>query len=286
MKKYIVFYNPLSQKGHGLENAEKLEKLLPDASLTYEDMTKISDPPAYVRSVPDDTGIVFTGGDGTLNHVVNALYGIEFDREIYYFPAGSGNGFVNDLGIKKEDFNLIALGPYRKNLPCVHVNGRDIRFINGVSCGLDGYCCEQNEILKQAGKVKDYTTIAFEGLMGKYRPCGARVTVDGVEKSYRKVWMIPTMYGSFYGGGVKMGPSQKRGNEEGTLTTVVVHDVSRVHALLLFLSVCNGHGEKHPKYIEYRVGKRISVEYDEPKALQFDGEPISGVKSYEVESGL
>lgn len=284
MKKYIVFYNPLSQKGHGLENAEKLEKLLPDASLKYEDMTTVEDPSAYIRNVPADTEIVFTGGDGTLNRVVNALYGLEFDREIYYFPAGSGNDFVNDLGIKKEDFNLIPLGPYRKDLPCVRVNGEEIRFVNGVSCGLDGYCCEMNEILKKAGKVKSYTMIAFEGLMGKYRPCGAHVTVDGTERHYRKVWMIPTMYGSFYGGGVKMGPSQKRGNKEHTVTTVIVHDVSRIHALLLFLSVCNGRGEEHPKYIEYLVGHRVSVTYDETKALQYDGEPISGVKHYEVES--
>ena len=284
MKQYIVLYNPLSQTGNGLESAKKIEAYLPDAEVRYQDMTQIESAAAFLQETPAEVGLAFTGGDGTLNRVLNALDGVGLDREIFYFPAGSGNDFVNDLHIGK-DCGLIAINPYRKYLPKILVNGESYRFINGTGHGFDGWCCAEKERLHALGKSKAYTMIAFEGLMlGKYKPTNAKISVDGVEKSYKQVWMAPVMFGEYCGGGVKMGPGQDRNNPEHTVTSVVIHDVNRVKALILFLFVTKGEGKRFPKYIEYRTGKNVKLEFDRAVPLQIDGEVIPDVVGYEVQT--
>ena len=284
MKKYVVLYNPYSGKGNGLENAKKLEKILKDAEITYEDMIRITDQPKYIRELPEDTTLIFTGGDGTLNRVINAIYGMPLERDILYFPAGSGNDFINDLELA-HDCAPFPINPYMQELPSVEVNGKCYRFINAVSIGLDGYTCEMQEILKSKGKKKSYKLIAFEGLMGKYRTCGGSVTVDGVSERFEKIWLAAAMFGRFYGGGVMMGPTQSRFNEEGLLTAVTIHDVGRLRTLFLFPSITKGKGEQYPEIVEYRKGREITVNFDRPTAVQIDGDVISDVTTITVRSG-
>ena len=280
MKKRTVLYNPIASKGRGLEHAKRLEKAAP-GQYSYEDITKIQDLYSYLQEAPEDTEIVMTGGDGTLNFAANALYGKALSRPLYYYPAGTGNDFINDLKLTK-DCEPFPLNEYFEGLPLVKLEGEERRFINAFAYGLDGYCCEESDRLAALGKEKAYTVIAAEGVLFKYRPRGATVTVDGVSRHYEKVWMAPVMFGSFFGGGVNLAPGQDRKNPEHLVTSVVIHDISRIGALLLFLKITSGKGEKYPKYLDYRVGKHVVVEYDEPTPAQIDGETRLGVKRAEV----
>lgn len=99
MSKYIVLYNPLSKKNHGAEDAKRIEKVLPaDAEIEYADGVKFLSNFKQVYDLPEDTHVVFTGGDGTVNRVVNLMLQEKITRPVYYFPAGSGNDFIRDIG--------------------------------------------------------------------------------------------------------------------------------------------------------------------------------------------
>lgn len=283
MQKYIVLYNPLAQKGHGMENARKLEKVLENAEIRYEDLTSIKDYEGYAHSVPADTRIILTGGDGTLSRFVDAVYDMKDLPEIWYYPAGTGNDFLNDLH-REKDGKPFPINEYMHGLPKITINGVSHRFVNAVGFGLDGYCCEEHDRLNALGKERAYTLIALFGLLGKFKPAGAKVTVDGVTKTYKRAWMLPVMFGGYYGGGVLMGPRQDRKNPEHTVTSVAIHDIACIPALFLFLSVCKGRGERYPRYIDYRVGRHVAVEYDRPVALQIDGETVLDVTRFEVEA--
>ncbi len=283
MKKYLVLYNPLAKKGKGQATAEKLAELFKDAEVVFRDLTAVEDLGKLMNETPEETEIVFSGGDGTLNRVINMMDKAGVTRKVLYYAAGTGNDFMNDLN-KPADAEPFAINEYLEGLPTVRVNDITCKFINGIGFGLDGYCCEESDRLHALGKSKSYTLIAAEGLLGKYKPTNATVTLDGVTRTYERVYMAPTMFGRFFGGGVQITPHQDRKDPKHQVTNVIVHGVSRVKALMIFLKVVAGKGDRYPQYLDYHVCDSAKVVFDRPTALQIDGETVTNVLSYEVES--
>jgi len=283
MSEYIVLYNPEAQRGRGLQNAQKLEQQVTGAC-TYQDMTEEGFSfPEFVKNVDPAVKIVITGGDGTLNHLLNSLPTLDLPRGLYFFPGGTGNDFVRDLKFP-EDCGPILLNPYLEDLPVVEAGGKRFWFLNGVGVGMDGYCCAEKERLKQRGLDRSYARIAIEAIFGKYSTCDAEITVDGVTEKYKRVWMAPAMFGRYFGGGIEAAPKQKRGAKEHTLTSVVVHDSGRLRALFMFLLFCKGEGKDFPNHIRYRVGHDIQVKITKATAIQIDGETIEGLTEYHAYS--
>lgn len=218
--------------------------------------------------------------------MANALIKAKSNREVFFFPAGTGNDFMNDLE-KNDGKTVIRLNDYIQDLPYVRINGGELGayFINGVSLGVDGYACVERSRLKEKGITRSYTAIAAGGLFGKYKAKNIRLTVDDETFEYHKCFMVPTMWGRFYGGHVEMAPNQVRGNREGTVTSVISHDTSRVRAMSIFPAAIKGKGPELKKYIDYRNANYVKVECDSPSDVQIDGEPYSNVLKYEVFSG-
>lgn len=272
-----VLYNSKAGTKNSIEDIKMLEVII-DADLKFIDILNIKNYSVFLSGLEDDDFIILAGGDGTLNCFVNNTEGIDFDNEILYFPNGTGNDFAHDLGHSKE-CNPFSVKEYLKNLPSVTVNGRNYRFINGVGYGIDGYCCEVGDELKKIpGKKVNYTSIAIKGLLFHYKPTNAKVTVDGKTHTYKKVWIAPTMNGRFYGGGMMPTPKQERNS--GMLSTMVFHGSGKLKTLMVFPSLFKGEHVKHTNHVAIHEGKKITVEYDRPTALQIDGETILGVTSY------
>ncbi len=276
--KYYVLYNAMAGQGKAEEIARSLEGKLDGEIAGYADMTKITNYAAFL-SDKTDCAIVICGGDGTLNRFANDTANIGLQNEIFYCASGSGNDFLRDIGGNAGE--PVCVTEYLKDLPFAEINGKTYRFINGVGYGIDGYCCEEGDRQKAAGNNNiDYTAIAIKGLLFHYRPTGAKVTVDGVTRTYKKVWIAPTMNGRFYGGGMMPAPDQKRNNKDGTLSVMVFHRSSKIKTLMIFPSLFKGEHLKNKKYIDLICGKDITVEFDSPAPLQVDGETIIGVMKY------
>ena len=275
MSKGYVIYNPLAGNGKAKEDSQLLQMVL-DEQLEYYDMTRITNYAAFISGMEKEDYLVIVGGDGTLNRFVNDTNGLEITQEILYFPTGTGNDFAKDMGMG-ENPRLVT--EHLKNLPSVEVNGKRYRFINGVGFGVDGYCCEVgDELRKIPGKKVNYTGIAIKGLLFHFAPRNAKVTVDGKEYAYKKVWIAPTMHGKFYGGGLIPTPKQDR--DSGKLSLMLFHGAGRIRTLCVFPSIFKGEHIKHTKMVAVHTGKKITVEFDRPTPLQIDGETILGVTKY------
>jgi len=277
--KGCVIYNPLAGNGVAEEDAKLLQMLL-DEELQYYDMTRITNYKVFLGGLSTDDYLVIVGGDGTLNRFVNDTSGIEIPQEILYFPAGSGNDFARDIG---TNGNPVVITRYLKNLPSVEVNGKRYRFINGVGFGIDGYCCQiGDERKKTPGKRVNYTGIAIKGLLFHFQARNAKVTVDGKEYDYKKVWIAPTMHGRYYGGGMIPTPEQDR--VSGKLSVMLFHGAGRLRTLCVFPSIFKGEHIKHRKMVAVHTGQEITVEFDRPTPLQIDGETILDVTKYTARS--
>ncbi len=286
MRTYCILYNPLSATGGGEEQARRLDTILAPADIEYKSLLDISDKAAFMASLPDFVTPVLTGGDGTICRFINDLGGKVPDRDILYFPAGSGNDFLNDLGLdgNTEPFRL---NRYLENLPCIHFNGETRYFLNGVGYGIDGYVCEKvAEIRRKKGKATSYTTQAVKGLLYAYKRTCATVTVDGEAHTFRHVWMTPTMNGRYFGGGMMCAPEQDRFNSDHTVSLMVMRCPSKLRTLILFPSIFKGKHIKATRVVSMFKGHTVHVRFDHPTALQIDGDVFSGVTEYTVTTAV
>jgi diacylglycerol kinase family enzyme len=281
-KSFCVLYNPLASAGNGEGKARKLIDMLSEASeVRFQSLIDIEDKREFLDNLDPDVIPIITGGDGTLSRFVNSLNGNP-TRDIYYYPAGTGNDFLNDLG-KTGDTEPFLLNPYIMNLPHIHFNGETHIFINGVGYGIDGYVCEEGDrIRKKTGRPINYTATAIKGLLYAYKQTHATVTVDGETIEFDDVWMTPTMLGRFFGGGMMCAPGQDRLNVDGTVSLMVMRCRSKLLTLLLFPKIFKGNHVKATKIVSVFKGHKMHVKFDRPTALQIDGEVYSGVTEYTV----
>lgn len=281
--KYVIFYNPLSHSGTGKEKAENITALPQSAEKVFLDATKNNYSDVISTLAPDDK-VVICGGDGTLNRFINTVDTDNPGIEVLYYPTGSGNDFYFDVtGNKSGD--PIVINKYLKDLPVVTVNGKDYKFLNGIGYGIDGYCCEVGDAQREKStKPVNYTSIAIKGLLFHYKTTSATITVDGKTRTYKNVWLAPTMNGRCYGGGMIPTPDQDRLNKDGTLSVMVYYCKSKLKALMVFPKIFKGEHVKHTEMIEIFKGKNITVTFDKPTALQIDGETIKGVTTCTMKS--
>lgn len=278
---YKVLFNPLAGKVNDASFHGELSAALPDDAFEYLDLTK-TDLAQFFSQISAEDGVIIVGGDGTLNNFINNVRGIEISVPVYYYAGGNGNDFWTDVGRVKGD-KPVNMTEFFKKLPTVEVNGTERLFINGVGFGIDGYCCEVGDNMKAAGKDKiNYTGIAVKGTLFGFKPANAEITVDGVTESFKNVWIAPTMNGRLYGGGMKPTPSQDRLNRERTVSLCVFHGCGRLKALMIFPSLFKGTHVAKTKNIKILTGKKITVKFDKPCALQIDGETVKDATEYTV----
>ena len=280
MTKTYIYYNSKSGNGRGKANSEYAKDFFKDDEVSFLDL--LENDILKVFETKEADKVVLCGGDGTLNHFVNDIKDTEITLPVYFCASGTGNDFLNDLGRKKED-GPVLVNDYIKNLPTVRVNGMERKFINGIGYGIDGYCCEEGDRIRATSdKPVNYTTIAIKGLIYKYKPANAVVTIDGVRKEYKKVWLAPAMNGRYFGGGMMPTPGQKRLSEDKKLSNLVFYGAGKLKTLLMFPAIFKGGHVKYTKNAVITEGKHIKVEYDRPVALQIDGETVLNVTEYEA----
>ena len=280
--KYVLM-NPKANNGQGESDAREWAKCL-NEEVTYVNVLETKDMKAFVLGLNPEDAIIVSGGDGTLNHFVNDIADIEVANECYYVKSGSGNDFYRDNKEYCNEFGMIPLNQFMKNLPIVHVNGITRRFLNGIGYGLDGEACRIGEEMRMTTTKKiNYSSIAVKQLLGAYKLKHATITVDGETHEFDNVWLAPTMKGRYYGGGLMVTPNQNRFDEENRVSVCCIYKKNRLVTLLRFPSLNKGEHIKKTDWCSTYVGKKVEVKFDQPCALQIDGEVVKDVTSYTVE---
>lgn len=279
--KYLL----INKKTHN-ENYEEallsLEKFLSDGFDEIEVSNDDFNYEEFMKKLEEKDEVIICGGDGTLNYFINHIDLDNIKNNIYFYPAGTGNDFLNDLN-KKDTKEPILINEYLKNLPTVIINDElKMKFINGVGYGIDGYCCEVADNLRdKINKPVNYSSIAIKGLLFHFKKRIANIKIDGIDYQFKNVWLVPTMKGRFYGGGMMIAPNQDRLKDE-DLSVVVYKTRSKLKALMVFPSIFKGEHIKKKKVVKIFKGKNIEISFNIPCALQVDGETILNVKKYKV----
>ena len=274
-----ILYNPKSNCGKDFENVlNSVKDYYKNEEQNAVDITTVEDTKALFDTFDDSDDVVLVGGDGTLNVLCNNLRGYDIKNKLFLFKAGSGNDFLRDveLSLEGDDAKVVQINEYIDNLPVVTVKGKEYLFINNVGYGIDGKVCTAAEDERAKGKKEiNYTTLSIKLLLTSYKSNGAKVTVDGVTKEFKKVWLAPVMNGLFYGGGMMPAPQQDRKGD--SLSCCVIHSTNAIQTLIIFPSLFKGEHIKYKKKVEVMSGREIKVEFDAPQDVQIDGEIIRDV---------
>ena len=284
MRKYVL-YNPLAGNGTCEGHTKKLSDIYDGEELIFCNISEITDYKSFFDSLKEDDKVILCGGDGTLNRFVNSTADLDIRNELLYYGAGSGNDFLHDLG-KEKGAEPFPINDMIRELPVVEVNGRCLRFFNGVGMGIEGYCCAVGEEKrkKSGGKPVNYTGIAIKGVLGGYKPCKVTVIVDGAEHSFDEVWLAPVMFGRFFGGGMNAVPMQDRNDPEGKVSLMIWRGSNRLKTLMIFPSIFEGKHVSHTEHISLMTGHEITVRAEGPSPFQIDGDTIPGVSEFTVKS--
>jgi len=276
-----ILYNPKSNSENNDLN------IIPDKEILEKQGAKQinlleTDVRSFLTSLTSEDKLYICGGDGTLHHFVNNARDIEIACPVYSVRSGTGNDFLNDIGQMDGD-EIVDIREYISALPEVEIDGKKRLFINGIGMGIDGAVCDGVEKYKaRTGKRANYTAIALKLLAYKYkRPC-ATVIVDGVAHRYKDVWMASAMHGKYFGGGMKIVPTQDRNT--GKLSVMVLHGGARPRILTIFPTVFKGTHIKYKDIVEVFECDEVTVKFDIPIAFQADGEVKSDMLTYTARS--
>ena len=277
-----LFFNPSAKNGKAAEDLQLIKKTLDGQDVEIYAVTDIDDYVSVIDKIQPEDIVYIVGGDGTLNRFINDSTNLRILGDIFFYSAGTGNDFKHDVDPDNSLYR-IRLNDYIRNLPTVTVGGVTYKFINGVGFGIDGYCCEEGDRQRAAGRQEiNYSAIAVKGCLFRFKPYGADITVDGETRHYNKVWLAPTMFGRYYGGGMKVAPEQDRNNPQHTVTSVVIHRTGRLKTLIRFAKIFSGEHTKYTDMVDIRTGHEVRVVFDRPCALQIDGETVKNVTEYTV----
>lgn len=276
--KYIILYNPKSNRGKTNKNINKLKnKLIKKGNqVEVESLLSITNTKEYIKTLNNEDKIIIFGGDGTLHYLANKLIDINFEQEIFVArKAGTGNDFVRSL--RQKTF-LIKINDYIKNLPYQFDNNKKRYFINSVGIGLDALVCDFVE--KKGSKTEgNYFKSALKGIKNA-QTYNLTIEIDGKEKTFKKVWFTVVCNSQYFGGGMKISPKSVRLDDK--LEIVVVNRVRRWLLLLIFPTIYLGIHGMFKKWVHFYEGKHIKIKTDQEHFVEFDGEKSSPTNSLEI----
>jgi len=270
----LILYNPLSKNNKSNVQTHKLIRYYKKNNIPFrlKSIIKIDDIKDYLEKKQEFDNVILLGGDGTINHFVNAVIDYNMKQDIYLKRNGSGNDFSRSL------INNNKLPQHI--MSAVFDSGEKTHFINGIGMGIDGYVGYLINQSTKKGKFR-YFLNTLKALM-QYIPEPLTVTIDGEKHHFKKAYLVAMNNGKYFGGGMQVAPNANINDEY--LDVVVAHSISKLLLFPLFLTIYFGKHVLFKKYVFYKRGKHIHAEFTTPQITQADGENFYDITSIEAKS--
>jgi diacylglycerol kinase (ATP) len=272
---FLIIHNPLSNNKKSKKTTNKMVKFFRRHSIPFmlRSSLKIENLNDFLSKHPQLTDVLYLGGDGSINYLVNHVDVSEIDKNIYLAKSGSGNDFLRSLS--RINHGNITVAKAKTN------NG-DYHFINGAGIGIDALICHYVDKDQKKGKLSYF--INFFRAILKYKRRDFDVTVDGKEYHYKNCYFVVVQNGKFFGGGMKVAPYADITDDD--FVVVVAHDLNNFIVQILFLTIYFGWHRFIKKRITFLKGKEISIKTKEEYYFQTDGEILSGINEIHITKEL
>lgn len=290
MEQIYFIINPKAGNGSCLKIWKRLEPELKNKNISY--LAFFTEYQGHANSIAATiaTGdhekkiLIAVGGDGTMHEVMNGM--IKYKNIILGFiPGGSGNDFCRGFQIPSEPAEALEVIFRLMNKEVVSIDIGDITmqdqakhyFINNMGAGFDAlisYEVNQSCMKVLLNKLSMGRLIYSYFLLKKlftYKCSTIDLSIDGKKHIFEHTWFVTVSNQPYYGGGMKIAPRSVP--DDGIFDITVVHQLSRLKLLVVFISVFWG---KHIHFKEVKTfkGSFVSIQTNSPLYVHADGEFI------------
>ncbi len=290
MKHIYFIVNPKARNGYCLKIWEKIERLLRAKQITY--LAFFTDYSGHAKQIAiqiaathhEDKLIIAVGGDGTIHEVMNGIVN-EKQITLGFIPGGSGNDFSRGFEIPtdpEEALKVILQLMRQEGLPIdigkiITSEAAEHYFINNMGAGFDAVISYEvnHSPMKALFNKLSLGRLVYAYFLLKnvftFKTATIDLSIDGKKHILEQTWFVTVSNQPYYGGGMKIAPAAKP--DDGLFDITVVHQLSRLKLLLVFISVFWG---KHVYFKEVKTfkGKVVSIQSPIPQYVHADGEHI------------
>lgn len=268
---YLILHNPLARNNKSKRTTKKVVDYFKEKNIPFrvKSLLKIKDIETFIQKIDKDVKILILGGDGTINTFINQTYKIAISHEIYLMSNGSGNDFLRTL--KKQQT------PTQNIMKMTH-NQSTRYFINGSGLGIDGAIANLVNQSEKKNRLKYF--IKTIKTFFTYKPRYMEAHIDGVLHRFNKAYLININNGEFIGGGMQITPHAKLDDDQ--VNVVIVHSISRLMLLIIFITVYFGKHLRFKKYIFHTKATHVKATMFSKQVAQCDGECFENTNELEV----
>lgn len=210
--------------------------------------------------------IVAVGGDGSVNDVINGIYGTNVVLGI--LPKGSGNGLARSLHLPLKESEAI------KRLNKQHIQTIDLGqaqghlFASNAGVGYDTVVTEAFSKSKRRG-LPAYLSVIMKTVW-RYPVKEWDLEIDG-RKSKTKAFMLTVANAFQLGYGFQIAPNAEL--EDGFFDIVSIRQFPKILAGTVALRAFTGKIQKS-RFVHIQKAKHIRISHPDLNRLQIDGESL------------
>ncbi|WP_404404419.1 diacylglycerol/lipid kinase family protein [Jeotgalibacillus malaysiensis] len=280
--KRIAIFNPHAGKGIDQRQLSAVLPVLKEAGIEVWMTTSKHDAENRIKDwcechPSEKVCFIISGGDGTMHEAVNGAAGHQY-AVFASIPTGSGNDFARYFGGFKLNGQLPELldSAVCEEHDVIRYEMNAVRTaVSNMGAGFDAevaYAANQSKIKKVLNKLSIGKVVYVVFLVRQlltFRPYTLELTADEQIYRFDRVWFMTISNQPYFGGGMIIAPSAD--SRDGKLDITVVHGLSRLKFLLVFVSVFRG---SHTKYKEVSLIRTdaVTCRTDRGVRVHADGE--------------
>ncbi len=272
-----VLANPSAGEGKAGRLIGRVHAILDEVGVDHEIQVSRSaeEMEALARAAGEHDGTVAVlGGDGSVNLVVNGLFGT--GATLAVLPAGTGDDFAKAIGIGKLDAATRLLAdPKTVDIDLIKVTAgvEERRYINVAGTGFDSAVEEVAAGMRRRLGPRGHYALATVKTLSRFVPAMFHIELDGASLDVDA--MLVVIGNSFsYGGGMKVLPQASI--VDGELDVCVVSAMSKGAFLRAFPKVYIGKHATHPK-VTMLKGRDLKIEANRRMTVFADGERVGSL---------
>jgi len=269
-RKYFLIVNLIAGRGRCKQLFPKIRQELDRRKIDY-DLHYTNEPMEAVDVAKMGieagfTHLVAMGGDGTVNEVVNGMYGS--DAVLAVIPAGTGNDFIRSLGIPDDPVGALDTLIHGKERTIdIGRVAEDRCFVNGLGVGLDAKVA-QTVLQKERRHATAYLFAAIKEAL-RFPAFPVEITTEEGSFSLDCV-SLGIANAPYCGGGFKLAPRATM--TDGLIDIAAIGDFPKLERLIRLPQARAG---KHLglSRVRYQQTTRAEITSSSKLVAHIDGEP-------------